>query len=392
MNYNFDKIISREATDCEKFDARDEVFGRADVIPMWVADMDFAVPEAVTEAIVRRAGHPIYGYTFRSDGYFRSVIDWVGRHSGWKVEKEWIDFAPGVVAGIVFALRAFTQEGDRVVIQPPVYHPFARQTRFNNRVVVNNPLLQRADGSFGIDFDDLDRKLAGAKVFLMSNPHNPSGRVYTAEELTRIGELCVKHDVVILSDEIHGDLVYKPHKHIHIAALDEAFARRTVTFTAPSKTFNLATLQTSNIVIPDEELRTKFQSILQQHFTPSAGALGLEACRLGYTECEGWLAEVINLIYKNYKNFCKFIDVNCPGVTYSDLQGTYLMWIDCTTFGLDDEALDKLLRKHDLFCDAGTLFSQGGTMHTRVNLAGPEKMLNAAMQRFKDAYDEAKNA
>lgn len=234
MNYNFDKIISREATDCEKFDARDEVFGRADVIPMWVADMDFAVPEAVTEAIVRRAGHPIYGYTFRSDGYFRSVIDWVGRHSGWKVEKEWIDFAPGVVAGIVFALRAFTQEGDRVVIQPPVYHPFARQTRFNNRVVVNNPLLQRADGSFGIDFDDLDRKLAGAKVFLMSNPHNPSGRVYTAEELTRIGELCVKHDVVILSDEIHGDLVYKPHKHIHIAALDEAFARRTVTFTAPS--------------------------------------------------------------------------------------------------------------------------------------------------------------
>lgn len=160
----------------------------------------------------------------------------------------------------------------------------------------------------------------------------------------------------------------------------------------PSKTFNLATLQTSNIVIPDEELRTKFQSILQQHFTPSAGALGLEACRLGYTECEGWLAEVIDLIYKNYKNFCKFIDVNCPGVTYSDLQGTYLMWIDCTTFGLDDEALDKLLRKHDLFCDAGTLFSQGGTMHTRVNLAGPEKMLNAAMQRFKDAYDEAKNA
>ena len=144
MNYNFDKIVSREATDCEKFDARDEVFGRADVIPMWVADMDFAVPEAVTEAIIRRAGHPIYGYTFRSDGYFRSVIDWVGRHSGWKVEKEWIDFAPGVVAGIVFALRAFTQEGDRVVIQPPVYHPFARQTRFNNRVVVNNPLSQRA--------------------------------------------------------------------------------------------------------------------------------------------------------------------------------------------------------------------------------------------------------
>jgi aminotransferase/cystathionine beta-lyase len=182
------------------------------------------------------------------------------------------------------------------------------------------------------------------------------------------------------------------HKHVAFANACKDALPKYLVCTAPSKTFNLATLQTSNIVIPDEELRTKFQSILQQHFTPSAGALGLEACRLGYTECEGWLAEVIDLIYKNYKNFCKFIDVNCPGVTYSDLQGTYLMWIDCTTFGLDDEALDKLLRKHDLFCDAGTLFSQGGTMHTRVNLAGPEKMLNAAMQRFKDAYDEAKYA
>ncbi len=198
--------------------------------------------------------------------------------------------------------------------------------------------------------------------------------------------------MIVVSDEIHSDLIMPGHKHVAFANACKDALPKYLVCTAPSKTFNLATLQTSNIVIPDEELRTKFQSILQQHFTPSAGALGLEACRLGYTECEGWLAEVIDLIYKNYKNFCKFIDVNCPGVTYSDLQGTYLMWIDCTTFGLDDEALDKLLRKHDLFCDAGTLFSQGGTMHTRVNLAGPEKMLNAAMQRFKDAYDEAKNA
>ena len=201
-----------------------------------------------------------------------------------------------------------------------------------------------------------------------------------------------KHNVIVVSDEIHSDLIMPGHKHVAFANACKDALPKYLVCTAPSKTFNLATLQTSNIIIPDEELRTKFQSILQQHFTPSAGALGLEACRLGYTECEGWLAEVIDLIYKNYKNFCAFIDANCPGVTYSDLQGTYLMWIDCTTFGLDDEALDKLLRKHDLFCDAGTLFSQGGTMHTRVNLAGPEKMLNAAMQRFKDAYDEAKNA
>ena len=230
------------------------------------------------------------------------------------------------------------------------------------------------------------------KMFIFCNPHNPVGRVWTEDEIAKLGAICAKHNVIVVSDEIHSDLIMPGHKHVAFANACKNALPKYLVCTAPSKTFNLATLQTSNIVIPDEELRTKFQSVLQQHFTPSAGALGLEACRLGYTECEGWLAEVIDLIYKNYKNFCKFIDVNCPGVTYSDLQGTYLMWIDCMTFGLDDEALDKLLRKHDLFCDAGTLFSQGGTMHTRVNLAGPEKMLNAAMQRFKDAYDEAKNA
>ncbi len=183
------------------------------------------------------------------------------------------------------------------------------------------------------------------------------------------------------------------HKHVAFANACKDALPKYLVCTAPSKTFNLATLQTSNIVIPDEELRTKNSRVFYSNTSRRPpGALGLEACRLGYTECEGWLAEVIDLIYKNYKNFCKFIDVNCPGVTYSDLQGTYLMWIDCTTFGLDDEALDKLLRKHDLFCDAGTLFSQGGTMHTRVNLAGPERCSTPRCSAFKDAYDEAKYA
>ena len=205
MNYNFDKIVSREATDCEKFDARDEVFGRADVIPMWVADMDFAVPEAVTEAIVRRAGHPIYGYTFRSDGYFRSVIDWVGRHSGWKVEKEWIDFAPGVVAGIVFALRAFTQEGDRVVIQPPVYHPFSRAILRNKRTLVENPLVLK-DGHYEMDLEELEQKVLDehVKLMILCNPHNPVGRVWTREELTALADICLRHHVYVISDEIHG--------------------------------------------------------------------------------------------------------------------------------------------------------------------------------------------
>ena len=383
MNYNFDKIVSREATDCEKFDARDEVFGRADVIPMWVADMDFAVPEAVTEAIVRRAGHPIYGYTFRSDGYFRSVIDWVGRHSGWKVEKEWIDFAPGVVAGIVFALRAFTQEGDRVVIQPPVYHPFARQTRFNNRVVVNNPLLQRADGSFGIDFDDLDRKLAGAKVFLMSNPHNPSGRVYTAEELTRIGELCVKHDVLILSDEIHSDLIYDPHRHLHIAALDERFARRTVTFIAPSKTFNMAGLSTSVVIVPDDSLRRRLQTELAKLHADQGNLFGAVALEAAYSRCDEWLEQLIDYLDGNVNYVLDFLRDRMPSVRAVRPEGTYLMWLDFREWPMTHEQTYRLLiDRAGLGVNEGSMFGEQGRGWMRFNIASPRRVIERAMDRL----------
>ena len=390
MNYNFDKIVSREATDCEKFDARDEVFGRADVIPMWVADMDFAVPEVVTEAIVRRAGHPIYGYTFRSDGYFRSVIDWVGRHSGWKVEKEWIDFAPGVVAGIVFALRAFTQEGDRVVIQPPVYHPFARQTRFNNRVVVNNPLLQRADGSFGIDFDDLDRKLAGAKVFLMSNPHNPSGRVYTAEELTRIGELCVKHDVVILSDEIHGDLVYKPHKHIHIAALDEAFARRTVTFTAPSKTFNLAGLSTSVAITPDAALRRRLQQEFNKLHADQGNIFGTVALEAAYTHGDEWLERLLEYPEGNIRYVTDFLHRKMPSVKCVPPEGTYLMWLDFRAWPMTHEQIYRfMVERAGIGVNEGSMFGEEGRGWMRMNIATQRSVVERAMNQL---YEAARSA
>ena len=239
MKYNFDTVIPREGTFCEKYDLRQRIFGRSDVIPMWVADMDFASPPPVLEAIARRLQHPILGYSYRSDSYWQSIVEWVDRRNGWKIDPAWLEFVPGVVPGLVLALRAFTQPGDGVVIQPPVYHPFARQTRLNDRTVLNNP-VRLVGNHYEIDFEDLDRKLAEAKVFLMSNPHNPTGRVFTREELTRIGELCVKHDVLILADEIHSDLVYRPHKHLHIASLDKRFADRTLTFIAPSKTFNLA--------------------------------------------------------------------------------------------------------------------------------------------------------
>ena len=391
MHYDFDQIIDRSRNHSAKYDERKKKFGTDDVIPLWIADMDFKTAQPIIDALTARAQEGIWGYTARPESYFEAIRGWQKRRNGWDIDPKLMSFSLGVVQTISACVKLFTPEGGSVLIQTPVYSEFYDMAEAWNRKVLENRFLEH-DGKWSVDWADFEEKLQQADLFLLCSPHNPLGIVWEEAELRRMMELCLKHHVLVMSDEIHSDLIMPGHKHVAFANACKDALPKYLVCTAPSKTFNLATLQTSNIVIPDEELRTKFQSILQQHFTPSAGALGLEACRLGYTECEGWLAEVIDLIYKNYKNFCKFIDVNCPGVTYSDLQGTYLMWIDCTTFGLDDEALDKLLRKHDLFCDAGTLFSQGGTMHTRVNLAGPEKMLNAAMQRFKDAYDEAKNA
>ena len=314
MKYNFDEEICREGTSCEKFDLRDEIFGRDDVIPLWVADMDFAAPPEVTEAIRKRAEHPVLGYSYRSDAYWNAIIGWVERHGGWKLRREWLDFTPGVVSGIVFALRAFTSEGDGVVIQPPVYHPFARQTRLNGRRVLENPLIQAADGRFVVDFDDLDRQLSGAKALLMSNPHNPTGRVFTREELTRIGELCVKHDVLILSDEIHSDLIYDPHRHLHIAALDERFARRTVTFIAPSKTFNMAGLSTSVVIVPDDSLRRRLQTELAKLHADQGNIFGAVALEAAYSRCDEWLEQLIDYLDGNVNYVLDFLRDRMPSV------------------------------------------------------------------------------
>ncbi len=218
MKYDFDKIVDRAGTGCLKYDQREQMFGTDGVLPMWIADMDMEVPPFIIDAIIKRANHRVLGYQMRCEPYYDAIIDWVKRRNGWEIEREWINFTPGVVAGFSFAMRALTAEGDGVVINPPVYPPFAAQIKANGRKVVNSPLVVK-DGKYRFDFDDLDRKLAGAKVLLFCSPHNPTGRVFSREELTRVGELCCKHNVYIVSDEIHSDLAHKPHKHIHIASI-----------------------------------------------------------------------------------------------------------------------------------------------------------------------------
>lgn len=386
MKYNFDEVISREGTNCEKFDARTQIFGRADVIPMWVADMDFAAPPAVVEAIRKRAEHPILGYSYRSDNYWQSIIGWVDRHSGWKIQREWLDFTPGVVSGIVYALRAFTEPGDRIVIQPPVYHPFARQIRLNDRVVVNNP-LRETNGHYEIDFEDLDRKLAGAKVLLMSSPHNPTGRVFTREELTRIGELCVKHDVLILSDEIHGDIVYAPQKFIHIASIDETIAARTLTFIAPSKTFNIAGLSTSVSIVPNPVLNQRLQEEYAKMHADQGNIFGAVALEAAYTHGDEWLEQLLQYLKGNVDYVCNFLQERIPLIHCVPPQGTYLMWLDFREWGMTHEEIYQfLIDKAGWGVNEGSMFGEEGRGWMRVNIATQRSVLKQAMEQLYQAW------
>lgn len=386
MKYNFDEVISREGTNCEKFDARAQIFGRADVIPMWVADMDFAAPSAVVEAIRKRAEHPVLGYSYRSDNYWQSIIDWVYRHSGWKIQREWLDFTPGVVSGIVYALRAFTEPGDRIVIQPPVYHPFARQIRLNDRVVVNNP-LRETNGHYEIDFEDLDRKLTGAKVLLMSSPHNPTGRVFTREELTRIGQLCVKHDVLILSDEIHGDIVYAPQKFIHIASINETIAARTLTFIAPSKTFNIAGLSTSVSIVPNPILNQRLQEEYAKTHADQGNIFGAVALEAAYTHGDEWLEQLLQYLKGNVDYVCNFLQERIPSIHCVPPQGTYLMWLDFREWGMTHEEIYQfLIDKAGWGVNEGSMFGEEGCGWMRVNIATQRSVLKQAMEQLYQAW------
>lgn len=389
MKYNFDTVVPREGTFCEKYDQRQRIFGRSEVIPMWVADMDFASPAPVLEAIARRLQHPILGYSYRSDSYWQSIVEWVDRRNGWKIDPSWLEFVPGVVPGLVLALRAFTQPGDGVVIQPPVYHPFARQTRLNDREVINNP-VRLVGNRYEIDFEDLDRKLAGAKVFLMSNPHNPTGRVFTREELTRIGELCVKHDVLILADEIHSDLIYHPHKHIPIASLDERFAARTLTFIAPSKTFNLAGLSTASVIISNATLLRQFRYEISKLHADQGSIFGTIALEAAYRYGEEWLEALLAYLKGNIDYVLTFLQEKMPSVRAVRPEGTYLMWIDFSAWPMSHEELTRfMIEKAGLGLNEGSMFGEEGRGWMRMNIATRREVVRQAMNQLYEAAQKA---
>lgn len=385
MTYNFDEIISRKGTSCIKWDARQTVFGNPNVLPMWVADMDFRSPDFVVNALRERLTHEVLGYTYRPESYFDAIIRWVERRNGWAIEKEWICHSPGVVPGLNVAVWAYTQPQDRIVIQTPVYPPFFDAILKNNRTLIENPLIANGD-RFEIDFENLDTQLQGTKAIILSNPHNPTGRVFDEEELLCIGELCEKHNVTIISDEIHSDIIMKPHRHRHIAAIANGrFANRCVTFMAPSKTFNLAGLSTAYAAIPNPELRKQYLQVSEQqlHLGMSnlPGLIGLEAA---YTHGDEWLDQLNSYILGNIELLDALVKEHLPRIKVYKPEGTYLAWMDFGALGLTDEELDrKLIGEAEVGLNKGITFGANGKGFRRINLACPRAYVQEAVERMR---------
>ncbi|MEK5393312.1 MalY/PatB family protein [Margalitia sp. FSL K6-0131] len=386
MKYNFDEEINRFNTSSVKWDEVDTIFNGENLLPMWVADMDFKVPEPVIEAIKQRAEHGIFGYTARNDSYYEAIINWMQRRHNWKVEKDWICHAPGVVPALGMIVRTFTKPGDKIIIQSPVYYPFTNVVEKNERVIVQNP-LKYEDGKYVMDFEDLESKIDhDVKMIIISSPHNPVGRVWKKEELTQLGDICLKHNILVVSDEIHFDLILKGHSHTPFASISEEFAQNSIICTAPSKTFNLAGLQTSNIIIPNKNIREKFTNTLESLFIGMTSTFGLVATESAYRYGDEWLDQLLVYLQKNLEFLTDYINQNIPELKVIPTEGTYLVWIDCRELGLEAKELEHLMQKEArVALDEGYIFGKSGEGFTRMNIACPRSILEEGLKRIEKA-------
>ncbi|MGC8228316.1 MalY/PatB family protein [Pseudobacillus badius] len=383
----FDRVINRTGTNAVKWDNLKAVFGVEDALPMWVADMDFEAPYAVKEAVVKQAEHGIYGYTAIPESMKEAIKHWMLKRHGWEIETEWLLFNQGVVPSLGAAIEAFTELGDSVLVQSPVYTPFFDMIERNGRLVVNSELMLK-DDRYEIDLADLEEKLSNeeVKLFLLCSPHNPGGRVWTKTELSAIADLCQKYNVLIVSDEIHSDLTAEPHKHTPIASIHENCQSHIVTCIAPSKTFNLAGLQTSAMIVPDKELRAKLQKVLAKQGFFTLNIMGIAATEAAYREGGPWLDEAIDYIRGNIQLVKEFISRELPDLTVIEPEGSYLVWIDCRKLGLsDDELMKKLLLKGKLALGQGSKYRSGGEGFMRMNVACPRSIVEEGLQRLKTA-------
>lgn len=384
-NLDFDKTVERRGTGCIKYDFAGQWGMPEDVLPLWVADMDFETSSYVVDALTQRLQHGIFGYTESGEGYFEAVKGWMLRRHGWEVQKDWLVKTPGVVFALAMAVRAYTSQGDAVLIQQPVYYPFSEVIRDNGRRVLSNTLYLGDDNRYHIDFEDFERKLVEEKIrlFILCSPHNPVGRVWTKEELCRLGDLCVRHNVLVVSDEIHADFVFQG-KHQVFASLKKEYEPISIICTAPSKTFNLAGLVMSNIFIPDDELRRKFRLQIDAVGVSQLGVMGLIACEEAYRNGEEWYQAMHIYVRANIDYISQYVKDNLPGVRMVEHEGTYLVWLDFRGTGLDEKTLDyKIVYEAKLWLDSGAMFGEGGSGFQRVNAACPRKTLTEALERIR---------
>lgn len=384
--YNFDKIIERHHTDSIKWSKQHlkKEFGAEDSLPMWIADMDFKAAPPIIDAVVARAKHGVYGYGHKTDEFLDAVVDWQLKRNDWTIQKDWILFTPGIIPALNFILESFCNPGDKVIIQSPVYYPFANIINNNGLHIANNPLIHR-NGRYEIDFEHLEEiaQDGRVKVMILCNPHNPVGRVWTESELIKIGEICQRNNVLVVTDEIHSDLVYPPHRHIPFAKISEAFMMNAIICTSPSKTFNLAGLQLSNIIVPNLRLRRELHhKISTIDIDPNSFATVAQIA--AYTKGEEWLEQLIIYLQKNLDYMEEFLGKRLPRVRMTRPEATYLAWLDFSDYGLTDQALrDLMQKKAKVALDDGFIFGAGGEQFQRINFACPKSMLKHALENIE---------
>ncbi len=385
--YHFDQPIQRKGTNSLKYDFTKERGKPEDALPLWVADMDFQAPPPVIEALLKSCSHGIFGYSEAKTDYFKPVQQWFSNRFDWAPEEEWLVKTPGVVFAICTAIRALTKPGDGILIQRPVYYPFHHAIESNQRILVNNPLVYE-NGAYRLDLDDFEQKIEkqNVKLFILCNPHNPVGRVWTKEELTQMGDICSKHHVTIISDEIHCDFVRKGH-HIVFAGLKPEFRDMTITCTAPSKTFNIAGLQVSNIFIPNPVFLKAFQKELYRTGVFEINTFGLVACNAAYTYGAPWLSDLKVYLEQNFITIKNFLQEHLPKITIVEPEGTYLLWIDFKKYELSDDKLnDMILNKSKLWLDEGTMFGPEGSGFQRLNMACPKATIEKALDQLRSGF------
>lgn len=387
MTYNFNQIIDRRGSGDLKHGVLKERYGRDDLLPLWVADMDFETPPFITEALQQRLQHSLYGYTVVPDELWITIIQWIQEHHNWQVRRQWLTFIPGIVKGIGMAINVFLKEDEKVIIQPPVYHPFRLTPEGNGRQVVMNPLKELPDGSYAMDFEQLasvvDEK---CRLLILSNPHNPAGICWDAETLRRLAHFCYEHDIIVVSDEIHSDMALFGHQHVPFATISEEAAQISITFGAPSKTFNIAGIVSSYAIVPNPTLRRRFYTWLEANELNEPTLFAPIATIAAYSQGEEWRRQMLRYVEENIRFVEDFFHAQMPPIKPLRPQASFLVWLDCRALGLNhDQLIDLFVNKARLALNDGAMFGPGGEGFMRMNVGTPRAVLQQALQQLSEA-------